>query len=120
LRHNGENLEPLHKAGCTLNKEGIEVNIWKYSTGLGNTTKDKIAFNHPAVFPEQLARDHIKSWSKENDIILDPMCGSGTTCKIAIELNRKFIGIEISPEYCKISEERIKIIENDLRLNFTK
>ena len=88
---------------------GIRNNIWKYNTGFGYTTLDKYAFEHPAMFPEKLAKDHILSWSNENDIILDPMCGSGTTCKMAHELNRKFIGIEISKEYCEIANKRINI-----------
>jgi DNA modification methylase len=62
---------------------------------------------HPAMFPEQLANDHILSWSNEGDIILDPMCGSGTTCKMALLNNRKYIGIDISEEYCEIARERI-------------
>ena len=44
----------------------------------------------------------------EGDIVLDPMCGSGTTLKMAKLNNRKFIGIEISKDYCKIAEARIK------------
>ena len=54
---------------------------------------------HNAPFPEQLANDHIISWSNEGDIILDPMCGSGTTCKMAYLNKRNFIGIDISEEY---------------------
>ena len=64
--------------------------------------------NHPAIFPEKLAEDHILSCSNEGDIILDPMCGSGTTLKMAKKNNRNYIGIEISPEYIKIAEERLK------------
>ena len=60
------------------------------------TTKDKIAFNHPALFPEKLAEDHIISWSNEGDIVLDPMCSAGTTCKMNWLNNRKFIGIDMS------------------------
>lgn len=86
---------------------GVRFNIWRYNTGLNYSTKDKIAFNHPAIFPEALASDHIQSWSNPNDIVLDPMCGSGTTCKMAKLLNRKFIGIEINPEYCQIAERRL-------------
>lgn len=74
-------------------------NIWFYNTGNNQSSKDKIAFEHPAIFPEQLALDHILSWSNESDIILDPMCGSGTTCKQAFLHNRKFIGIDMSKEY---------------------
>ena len=58
-------------------------NVWKYVVGLGGTTNDKIAFQHPAVFPEKLAEDHILSWSNKGDTILDPMAGSGTTLKMA-------------------------------------
>lgn len=74
-------------------------NIWKYTVGGGFATKDKIAHKHPAVFPEQLALDHILSWSNEGDIILDPMCGSGTVAKVSYLNNRNFIGIDISKEY---------------------
>ena len=87
---------------------GIRYNIWYINTGAGYSTKDKIAYRHPAIFPENLAEDHILSWSEENDMILDPMCGSGTTCKMAYLNNRKFIGIDINEEYIKISDERLK------------
>jgi site-specific DNA-methyltransferase (adenine-specific) len=82
-------------------------NVWMYSVG-GSASKDKIAFQHPAIFPEQLAADHILSWSNEGDFVLDPMCGSGTTCKMAAKLNRKYIGFDISQEYCSIAEKRIQ------------
>lgn len=88
----------------------IKGNIWSYQVGQNKSTTDKIAFQHPAVFPEGLAHDHIVSWTNENDIVLDPMCGSGTTLKMAKMLNRNYIGIDISQEYCNISEERIKSI----------
>jgi len=82
-------------------------NVWDIKFGSGNN-------NHPAVFPEQLATDHILSWSNEHDIILDPMCGSGTTCKMAKLNNRNYIGIDISKEYCDIANERIN---NLIKLN---
>jgi DNA modification methylase len=82
-------------------------NIWEYTTG-GSVASDKIAFKHPAIFPEQLANDHILSWSNEGDLIYDPFMGSGTTAKMCILNNRNWIGSEISSEYCKIIEERIK------------
>ena len=81
---------------------GLRVNIWEY-----RTTKI-IQKTHPATFPEQLANDHIISWSNEGDLIYDPFMGSGTTAKMAILNNRKYIGSEISEEYCKIIETRIK------------
>jgi len=91
-----------------LEKEeyGVRFNIWKYNTGFSQTTRDKI--KHPAPFPEKLAEDHIVSWSKRGDVVLDPFMGSGTTAKKALELGREFIGFEISNEYVKEANDRIK------------
>ena len=83
----------------------LKRNVWKYFAAGG--ANDKLSSKHPAVFPEQLAHDHIISWSNEGDTVLDPMMGSGTTGKMAKMLNRNFIGIEKDPEYFKISEKRI-------------
>jgi site-specific DNA-methyltransferase (adenine-specific) len=80
-------------------------NIWTYTIGGGKT-------GHPAVFPEALAKDHILSWSNEGDIVFDPFMGSGTTGKMAILNNRKFIGIELNNEYFNIAKERIDNIAN--------
>lgn len=66
---------------------------------------------HPAVFPEQLAKDHILSWSNEGDVVLDPFMGSGTTAKMALLSNRKYIGFEISKEYCELAKERVKEVQ---------
>lgn len=63
---------------------------------------------HPAVFPEQLANDHIVSWSNNGDVVLDPFMGSGTTAKMAMVNNRKFVGFEISEEYCEIIKNRLE------------
>lgn len=73
-----------------------KTNLWRYSPG--NDT-DKLKFKHPATFPDQLVLDHILSWSNVNDVVLDPMMGSGTTGKMALKNNRKFIGIECSEQY---------------------
>lgn len=86
---------------------GRRTNIWEYATGKGKSTKDDFAFKHPAMFPEQLANDHIISWSNEGDLVYDPFMGSGTTAKMAILNKRDWIGSEISEEYCKIIERRI-------------
>ena len=85
-------------------------NIWKYTVGGGFASSDKIASKHPAIFPEKLVNDHILSWSNEGDLVYDPFMGSGTTAKMAILNNRNYIGSEISEEYCKIIEERLKKI----------
>lgn len=87
------------------------TNIWTYSVGLYNSTSDKIAFSHPAIFPEQLAADHILSWSNPGEIVLDPFMGSGTVAKMALLHGRHFIGFEISGEYCEIANKRIGGIE---------
>lgn len=83
-------------------------NIWSYTVGNNKSTKDKIAFQHPAIFPEQLAADHILSWSNENDLVFDPMCGSGTTMKMAKLLNRRYLGFDISAEYVDIAKCRTR------------
>jgi DNA modification methylase len=82
-------------------------NVWKIDTGYMRGTKDKIAFKHPATFPDLLAERHILSWSNEGDTILDPMAGSGTTLKMAKKNNRNYIGIEISKEYIEIINKRL-------------
>jgi site-specific DNA-methyltransferase (adenine-specific) len=79
-------------------------NIWQYVVGKGFNSSDKESHEHPAIFPEKLAEDHILTWSNEGDVVLDPFSGSGTTCKMAKKNKRQYIGIEMSEEYCKLSE----------------
>jgi site-specific DNA-methyltransferase (adenine-specific) len=86
---------------------GQRFNVWDYPAG-GGLSGDAIAFKHPAIFPEALARDHILSWSNEGDTVLDPFSGSGTTIKMARETGRRGIGIEINEEYCQIAIERLR------------
>ena len=83
-------------------------NVFFYSIGGGISTKDKIAYQHPAIFPEKLVEDQINTWTNENDLVYDPFMGSGTTAKIAELLNRRWIGSEISDEYVKIAESRLQ------------
>ena len=96
-----------NKVPVELKKEKTRTNIWEYAVGLGGSTRDKIAFQHPAVFPEKLAQDHILSWSNPGDLVLDPMCGSGTTCKMAEANGRSWIGMDISQEYIDLAETRM-------------
>jgi DNA modification methylase len=84
----------------------IQGNIWTYATG-ARAGEDKIAHQHPAIFPTKLAEDHILSWSNPGETVLDPFSGSGTTAKMALKNGRKFIGIEISEEYMEIARKRI-------------
>jgi len=95
--NNGVRLEK-HKGGvCSDSK--INKNIWVYA-GEGRT-------EHPAIFPEKLANDHILSWSNEGDTVLDPFMGSGTTGVSCRNLNREFIGIEKDNDYYIIAHNRI-------------
>ena len=82
-------------------------NIWKYTVGKGFNSSDSESHKHPAIFPEKLAEDHILSWSDEGDTVLDPFCGSGTTCKMAKKNKRSYIGIDVSKEYCVLAESII-------------
>ena len=90
-------------------KDGIRVvkpysrrfNVWRVSRGHNKT-------NHPAVFPLNLVKDHIISWSNENDLVLDPFMGSGTTGVACVNTNRRFIGMEIDDTYFEIAKRRIE------------
>lgn len=84
-----------------------ECNVWVYDTGFGKSSIDEISYKHPATFPEQLPKDHIYTWSNENDLVYDPFAGSGTTCKMAHLQKRNWIGSEISQEYTEIANKRL-------------
>jgi site-specific DNA-methyltransferase (adenine-specific) len=77
-------------------------NIWKYTTSFNDKT------GHPAVFPEQLAEDHILSWSNKGDIVYDPFGGSGTVAKMAHKHGRNWILSEISDEYVEGAKSRLE------------
>lgn len=85
----------------TVKSQKIHENIFEYSIG-----GDKMG--HPAVFPYQLAEDMVKSWSNEEDVVLDPFMGSGTTGLACVNNNRKFIGIEIYDKFFEMSKARLK------------
>lgn len=84
----------------------LRTNIWKYSVSFNDKT------GHPAVFPEKLAEDCIKSWTADGDIVLDPFMGSGTTAKMAMLNNRKYIGFEKNTDYYLKSLERLEKYKN--------
>ena len=105
----GKNKDDSIDYGYSSNTDTrLKRNIWKIFAGGGSS--DKIASKHPAIFPEQLANDHIISWSNEGDTVLDCFMGSGTTGKMALLNNRKFIGIEKDETYFKIAQDRIAAI----------
>lgn len=79
---------------------GVRHNIWKLNP--------QQLLEHPAPFPESLAKDHIISWSNEGDLVYDPFMGSGTTAKAAHQLKRRWIGSEISSEYVDLANKRLE------------
>lgn len=82
-------------------------NVWNYNVQYGSMSKNKIAHKHPAIFPEQMVEDHVRSWSNEGDLVFDPFVGSGTTSAVAKRLNRNYLGFDISQEYIDIANKRI-------------
>ena len=100
-RYSDGTTKPKSCLGNIIKPYGVRYNVWLISEG-------KRQHKHPASFPESLANDHILSWSNENDLVLDPFVGSGTTTIASKNLNRNFIGFENNPDYYKIAEERVR------------
>lgn len=92
-------------------------NIFYYAVGADRECKE-----HPAKFPEQLAHDHILSWSNPGDLVFDPFMGSGTTAKMAVANGRNFLGFDISEEYCKLAKNRVNkyIFEHNLQDTYSE
>lgn len=110
-RHENGKMIDRKKEYKRINKDtnGKRFNIWKYKSSFGFNDKDSnIIKDHPAVMNLNIAKDHIMSWSNESDLIYDPFMGSGTTLIACLELNRNYIGSEISIDYCNIINDRIK------------
>jgi site-specific DNA-methyltransferase (adenine-specific) len=106
----GEMVEGFN--GKPINEYGVDNNVWIMRNGMYKSTKDIVAFEHPAIFPEELAVRHVVSWTKENDLIYDPFMGSGTSAKAAIQLKRNWIGSEIDKGYCDVCEKRLSGMVN--------
>lgn len=98
-------LSETQKSKC-VKEYGARFNIWDIPPEKNNRT------GHPAVFPLQLVTDHIITWCDEGDTVLDCFMGSGTTAIACINTNRKYIGFEISKEYCNIANQRISEATN--------
>lgn len=79
--------------------------VWRYATS--NSERNPRKMEHPATFPDKLAEDLILCFSDEGDIVLDPMCGSGTTLVMAKKNNRRYVGSEINPQYAEIARDRL-------------
>jgi site-specific DNA-methyltransferase (adenine-specific) len=106
------------KDGTTQKSQKFEINllncpgtIWDYSNG---GDKNKVKRQHPATFPDKIPYDFIQVFTKEGDNVLDPMAGSGSTCVAAKKLKRNYVGIDISSEYCDISNNRLNNNETSL------
>lgn len=100
LKHDGD------KQKITVNKDDFMRNsraLWEFTP----ETQMIKRFGHPASFPEELPRRLIDQLTYVDDVILDPFSGSGTTCAVAKEMNRHYIGIEMSEKYYKTSITRL-------------
>ena len=93
--------------------------IFYYNVGT-SSSKDKIAFEHPAIFPEQLVQDQISTWTNEGDLVYDCFMGSGTTAKVAHLLGRRWIGSEISEKYISVAESRLAAYVNIEKMSAVK
>jgi len=100
LKHYGK------KEDATITAD--EFKKWVYAKWEIPPERNMKKFGHPAMFPEELAERVIKLFSFKGDIVLDPFNGVGTTTVVAKRLGRKYVGIDISEDYCRIAEERLK------------
>ncbi len=105
---NGEMKKTSSHKKMKIKEYGMRGNVWYIPNPGKKGTK------HPATFPIELVKDHIISWSKEADIVLDPFMGSGTTGVACINTNRNFIGIEKVEKYFQIAKQRIEEINKNL------
>ena len=111
----GRGNTPDEDIGREVKAERKVTNIFSYNVGT-SSSKDKVAFSHPAIFPEKLVEDQIYTWTNQGDLVYDCFMGSGTTAKVAHLMNRRWLGSEISSEYVGIAKERLKPYLN--RLDF--
>ncbi|MHA2023715.1 MAG: DNA-methyltransferase [Candidatus Thorarchaeota archaeon] len=100
----------LHDVGSPYVSKpySLRYSWWPISTGYMKSSKDPLAFEHPAIMPEKLVHGLIQSYSNRGDIVLDPFLGSGTTAIEALSLKRKAIGIEAHEDYYHLAHRRMK------------
>jgi DNA modification methylase len=95
---------------------GVRGPVWSYAVGRNVSTKDHYALTaHPALMPEKMAEDHILSWSRPGDLVFDPFCGSGTTCKVALLNHRRYLGFEVHDDYYQLARRRIQDAQVEYR-----
>ena len=99
----------LKKAGNSVQADISADDFKKWTVGKWSIAPERNMkeFDHPAMFPEELVQRALQLFSFENDLVLDPFNGAGTTTYVAKKLNRRFLGIDISDKYCKTAENRI-------------
>jgi site-specific DNA-methyltransferase (adenine-specific) len=95
---------------------GIRSPVWMYPTGRNHTAEEVYAFDHPALMPEQMAEDHILSWTKVGDLVFNPFAGAGTALKMALLTHRRYLGFEINPKYVEIARRRLREAEANMGL----
>ena len=113
---NGE-LIPF-KRDKRIGQYGRRSNVWPYTAGTGST-RDKVAYGHSAIMPEEIADAHIRSWSQPGDLVFDPMCGSATTCKMALLNDRDYLGMEIDEKAWEVGCERMEGALNEYERRLT-
>jgi len=105
--HYGKKGKSYGKNFYTVQQDSIDYNVWLMMTGFNGAT-DALAFGHPALFPEELAERHIRTWTNTGDIVLDPFMGSGTVAKVARNLGRHYIGCDLSQDYVDLANQRLQ------------
>lgn len=112
IRQKDGSMRPVSNRGSQYREFGIRYNVWNMPPVMSNIERT----GHPAQFPEQLANDHIISWSNEGDTVLDPFIGSGTTAIACLNTGRNYIGFELDETYYNLSLERIEKHKVEMKL----
>jgi len=90
---------------------GYRSSIWRYGVGLLTAADPTVRKGHPALMPERMAMDLIRSWSNPTDLVLDPFAGAGTTCAMAVLCHRNYLGFEIDPRYVALARRRLQKVQ---------
>ena len=107
VRRRGNGLIEPAGGGGVVGEWGVRGHVWNYSVARGQNTPDLYAHEHPALMAEAMAEDLIRSWSRPGDLILDPMCGAATSCKMALLNDRNYLGFEVHEPYHRLAVRRM-------------